>query len=557
MSNASQANEIAQKWLSDFSNAVTSGDVEAVAQTFLPQGWLRDVLTFTWDIRALEGREKIKSYLSNTLVPAQISNIKLDNTPHFLPTFSVFSPKDGPGIEAAFTFETPIAQGRGYFRLLKDTDAKWKSWATCLILDELKGHEEAGFESGIYEGHTAAWGDILADRRAKIEKDPYVLIVGAGQTGLILAARFKQMGIPALVIDRNARVGDNWRKRYPTLALHTPKIHHSMLYQPYPSNWPLYTPRDKIADWLETYALNQDLVVWTNSQIQGRPKYNEDTGKWEIVIDHDNTVRTIYPSHVVVATGTLGAKPFVGKKVVVVGAGNTSIDICQDLCTHKAASITMIQRSSSVVVSSPNVTKHIFEDWAPGVPVEVGDFKFGTVPFGLRKKVMQGLQAEMWKEEEELHAKLGEKGVSLWMGPEGEGQFIMVYGRGGGLDVGGADLIASGDIKVKQGVEPVAFKEKTLVFSDGSELEADVVIMATGYRKMREVNTDLFGEDVINRTSQVAGYDEEGELRGAYRPSGHPGLWFAVADFWTTRMYSKHLAIQLKAIELGLRKGPQ
>lgn len=52
------------------------------------------------------------------------------------------------------------------------------------------------------------------------------MIVGAGQTGLNIAARFQQMNIPTLVVETNNRVGDSWRKRYPTLSLHTPRSHH-------------------------------------------------------------------------------------------------------------------------------------------------------------------------------------------------------------------------------------------------------------------------------------------------------------------------------------------
>ncbi|KAK7692948.1 hypothetical protein QCA50_004589 [Cerrena zonata] len=213
----------------------------------------------------------------------------------------------------------------------------------------------------------------------------------------------------------------------------------------------------------------------------------------------------------------------------------------------------MIQRSPTCVVSSSNVTRHIRELWADGVPTEVADFKFATMPFGARNKVMKTLTEFFWKEEEELHAKLRKGGLKLWQGAEGQGQSVMVYESGSGywLDVGGSDLIASGDIKIKHG-EPVAFTEKTLVFRDGSEMEADVVVMATGYDKIRNANKALFGEDVINGTCEVYGYDEEGELKGGYRPTGHPGLWYAIGDFWTIRQYSKHLAIQLKALQVGL-----
>lgn len=230
-----------------------------------------------------------------------------------------------------------------------------------------------------------------------------------------------------------------------------------MLYQPYPSNWPLYTPRDKVADWLESYSLNQDLAIWTSSEIQGQPPYNDSTGRWDVTINRKGTLHLIHPAHIVLCTGGLGSPqmpvlrnqeeyqgevfhgsaykggaPYAGKRVVVVGTGNTAIDVCQDLCTHKAASVTMVQRSPTCVVSSSNTTKRIRENWADDVPTEVADFKFGTLPFGARWKVMKTLTDFFWKEEEELHAKLRKGGMKLWQGEEGQGQFLMVYGRGGG-----------------------------------------------------------------------------------------------------------------------------
>ena len=177
MFDTTQSKEIAKVWLAEFADAIASGDSKVVAQTFLPDGWLRDVLTFTWDLRALEGRDKISAYLTDTLAPANVTNIALDQTPHLGPETEMFSPKEGHGISFAFTYETRVARGRGYARLMPDTvDSKWKGWAVCMMVEDLKGYEEQGYESGIWEGHTAAWCDVLAGRHADVEKDPFVLV---------------------------------------------------------------------------------------------------------------------------------------------------------------------------------------------------------------------------------------------------------------------------------------------------------------------------------------------------------------------------------------------
>ena len=230
-----------------------------------------------------------------------------------------------------------------------------------------------------------------------------------------------------------------------------------MLYQPYPTTWPLFAPKDKFADWLEGYVTHQDLVVWTGSQIDGQPVYHDDTGRWDVTINHRGELESIHPAHVIMATGTLGqpflpdlpgrdkfsgkvlhghyyqgGPPYSGQRVVVVGAANTAIDICQDLWYHGAKSVTMIQRSSTCVIAGETAARNIQRIWQDHLPSAVGDLKFKTMPFGLLKKIQQGRTQEMWDEDKDMFDKLRTNGVKLNMGPEGEGQLLMVWQRCGG-----------------------------------------------------------------------------------------------------------------------------
>ncbi|KAJ3543109.1 hypothetical protein NM688_g5899 [Phlebia brevispora] len=566
----------AESWLSSFASALSSGDACTVAALFLPHGWLRDVLTFTWDNRSLEGREKIIGYLAGTLQTTSISEVKMHEDKHFQPAFIPGAPEKT--VEFGYTFETPIAHGQGLARLLQDEQQTWKALIVSTIIIDLKGHEETpgriNFEDLLQD---ICWGVAETKRRIEIETDPHVIILGAGQTGLNVAARFKQMNIPTLVVERNKRVGDNWRHRYLSLALHLVREHNEMLYHRYPSTWPVYIPRDKIADTLEVYAVQQNLVVWTNSTPKGQPVYDAGERKWTITIDHNGTEVVLHPVHIVLATGSwAGAhipslpggetfkgvslhstqyndpREYTGKDVVVVGAGNSAIDICQDLVGSRASSVTMIQRSSTCVVSRENINKAMSEKWRPEIPTEVADFKSGSVPLGFLRKLMISRQEEAWAEEAPLHAKLRKGGVKLNMGPEGEGQLVVAFDRGGGfwLDKGGAALIESGDIKVKQGTEPTLFTPTGLRFADGSELPAEVVIFATGYSSMHDVNKELFGAETMQMAGEASGLDEEWEGRGGWRPTGHPGLWYGSGSFFKSRFHSKSLAIMIKALEL-------
>ena len=162
-------------WLSTFATAIIAADSDSVAALFLPNGWFRDILTLTWDFRALRGPEKISAHLKEHARPNAISNIKLDEDPYLLPHYV---PGSGDNIiEAAFLYETPIGLGRGYAQLVGSADSGWYALVVCMTLTDLKGHEEPrdplDWET---EAQGRAYGDFIADRRRKEETDTYVLI---------------------------------------------------------------------------------------------------------------------------------------------------------------------------------------------------------------------------------------------------------------------------------------------------------------------------------------------------------------------------------------------
>ncbi|KZP29883.1 FAD/NAD(P)-binding domain-containing protein [Athelia psychrophila] len=575
------AKAIAERWLKDFSDAVVSGDPHAlVSKTFLPNGWLRDVLIFTWDSRSLHGHDKITAYLQKTLPSARITKIVLDETPGLIPSF--FPSPFGQGVELSFRFETPIAFGRGLARLVAEEPfATMRALSVFVVMDDLKGHEEAGCDNGLFGGHTITWNEVMDERRARIENDPEVLIIGGGQSGVHVAARFKQMNIPTLVVEKNQRIGDNWRKRYPTLSLHTPKTYSSLLYQPYPHNYPLFVPRDKVADSLEHYAVVQELICWTNSQALPGAQYDPESKRWMIQVERNGTKVTLRPFHIVLATGAhgspyiptipnsakfrgetlhtsqfLGGQKFAGMRVVVLGAGNSSADICQDLSFRGAASVTMVQRSKTCVISARK-SKLDFEIGYPADrPVEISDFKRAATPIGLVRQMSIATADQAIAADKDMLDGLQKAGLKLYRGDDNSGVGILYFSRGGGywIDVGCADLIASGKVAVKQGTEPTSFTETGLLFSDRSELEVDAVIYATGYSSWRDHMKKIFGNEVIDSTKEMWGLDEEDEIRGAYRPTGHPALWYAAGDFADSRFASKQMALHIKAALLNLKK---
>lgn len=341
---------IVAQYFHQFASYVVSGDAHGLSPMFLPYGWLRDCLVFEWNFRSLKGHKDIEEYLSNRLEKTQITNLHLEGFDGISPGF-IF---DGQTIEAGFTFETPLVLGKGYIMLQK-FEGTWRALSVSFSAVDLKGHEEEiEIPSGYYDEHRKTWADFFEEEKKKIEEDPHVIILGAAQNGLTVGSRFRRMNIPALLIERCDRVGDTWRQRYPSLTLHTPKLHHSLLYDNLPGNWPKFTPRDKVANMLEQYSINQDLVIWHGSTILPTPSYDPATRRWTVEISKQGEKVTLRPYHIVLAVGVLGTpyipplldaelfhgpkfhathykgpNPFTDKNVVVVGACQTAADICQ------------------------------------------------------------------------------------------------------------------------------------------------------------------------------------------------------------------------------------
>ena len=231
------------------------------------------------------------------------------------------------------------------------------------------------------------------------------------------------------------------------------------MYQPYPANWPQFAPRDKFADWLECYASTQDLVVWTSTEMKGPPTYDPTTRRWTVALfrsDLGYTV-TIHPAHIILATGTVGrpsipvlpdterfigrtlhssAFPgggaFSGQHAVVVGAGNSAIDIAQDLSFRGAASVTMVQRSQTYVVSRDFATALVGTFFPEDRPLDACDHAYMGMPFGLYRKLAIADREAALKANAELEEKLRKAGVAL-SDDEGQGIYILFYERTGGM----------------------------------------------------------------------------------------------------------------------------
>jgi cation diffusion facilitator CzcD-associated flavoprotein CzcO len=585
----SEARTISEAWLRRLEEALREHDTDVVGELFQPDGWWRDFLTLTWDMRTLHGIEKIRSVLKERLGSVEFLSMVLSNgTPPEFVTEAGPAGYGPPGwIQSFFEFETDVARGRGVFRLLPDAEAPdggWKAWTFFTGTEELKGYEEPRGKRRLLEpegiGSHKTWLELRGELEAFEQREPKVLIIGGGQHGLSLAARLGQLGLYALVVEKNARLGDKWRQRYKSLVLHDAVWYDHMPYLPFPETWPVFAPKDKFADWLETYATTLELNVWTSTEVRDA-RYDEDGGHWDVrARREDGTIRTLHPAHVVMATGhsgeprmpafegletfegTLvhssafpGGEAFAGKTAVVVGACNSGHDIAQELYEY-GADVTLVQRSGTCIMTRDKgvltLFKGVYDEDAP--PTDDADLLFASIPFPVHFQLHRATTKVIAEIDRDILDGLAAVGFKLDFGEDGSGAYKKYLQRGGGyyIDVGCSQLIADRKIKLKQGVEIDGFTKEGVVFADGTSLNADIVVLATGYEDMRETARPLFGDEVIDRCSPVWGLDDEGELRSVWRGSGFPGLWFVGGNLMMARFFSRFLALKLKAIEEGL-----
>ncbi|KAH7124884.1 dimethylaniline monooxygenase (N-oxide forming) [Dactylonectria estremocensis] len=581
---------IAAQAINAFNSALDSGDTRAIASLFLEDGYWRDHLANQWDLRTLRGRDEIVAFLAGAHL---LTKIEIDRSSAFRsPRYGAIDGQGAvEGVQFFFTVSSKSGTGRGVARLAEQ-HGQWKIFTFFTALNQILGHEERVGPlraKGVEHGGKIDRTNWLERRTADLNfenSEPTVLIVGAGQAGLTVAARLKTLGLDTLIIDTEKVVGDNWRRRYHQLVLHDPVWYDHMPYVNFPTTWPIFTPKDKLAEFFEMYVKLLELNVWVETSLESS-FWDESKKRWTINLrrtKHDGSVemRTFHPKHVIQATGHSGKMNFPsvkgmsdfkgdllchssqfkgasagrkGKKAVIVGSCNSAHDIAQDFY-EKGYDVTMVQRSTTCVVSSSALVNialgGLYHENGP--PVEDADVYFHSLPSDVLKATQVKVTELQAEHDKETIKGLEKAGFALDKGPSNAGLLMKYFQRGGGyyIDVGASKLIIDGKVKIKQGQELEEVLENGLKFADGSVLEADEIIFATGYQNMRTQAREIFGDKVADRVGDIWGYDEEGEFRTIWRRTGHPGFWFMGGNLAMCRYYSRVLALQIKALEEGI-----
>jgi len=574
-----------QSWLSSLGAALEQGDIAGALALFDDDCYWRDLVAFTWNLKTLEGKAQIEAMLKATLANTRPSNWQLDG-----------EGADGGGFsEGWFTFETAVARGRGLVRLKGD-----KCWTLLTTMVELKGHEEAKGASrpkGVQHGVTVdrqSWLEAREQEAAELgfKTQPEVVIIGGGQGGIALGARLRRLGVSAIIVEKNSRPGDSWRKRYKSLCLHDPVWYDHLPYLPFPDHWPVFAPKDKIGDWLEMYAKVMELNYWSSTTCTSA-KFDEARGEWTVQVTRDGTPVTLRPKQLVLATGMSavpnvpafpgadgfqgeqhhssrhpGPDAYAGKKCVVIGSNNSAHDICAALW-EKGADVTMVQRTSTHIAKSDSLMDlalgGLYSEQAVknGIDHHKADLIFASVPYKIMHTFHIPVYEEMKKRDADLYERLAKRGFMLDFGDDGSGLFMKYLRRGSGyyIDVGASELVADGKIKLKSGVGVEKINAKSISFSDGSELPADLIVYATGYGSMNGWAAQLISQDVADKVGKCWGLGSgttkdpgpwEGELRNMWKPTQQPNLWFHGGNLHQSRHYSQFLSLQLKARSAGI-----
>jgi cation diffusion facilitator CzcD-associated flavoprotein CzcO len=576
---------LVETWLASFERALGDTDERALKALFLPDGYWRDVLALTWGINTLSGADAIAGALTASHAGPTAFGLARHRTPPRHVTRA-----GTRAIEAFFSFETREGRGSGIVRLAPDAadGSTLKAWTLLTALDELKGHEErTGARRPTGQSHSRDfrgpnWLDQRKVAAAYQDRDPAVVVVGGGQAGLSIAARLTQFGVDTLIVDREARIGDNWRNRYHALTLHNQVQVNHLPYMPFPPNWPTYIPKDKLANWFESYVESLELNYWAGTELAGGT-YDAGERRWTVLLRRpDGTTRELHPRHVVMATGVSGipsipdiaglgdfagtilhssqyrdGEDFAGKRALVIGTGNSGHDIAQDLWSS-GAQVTLAQRSPTLVVNIEPSAQLAYALYDEGPPLEDCDLVATAMPFALVRKSHIALTAQGRKLDAALLDGLTDVGFRLDFGADGSGWQFKYLTRGGGyyFNVGCSDLVAERRIALVQFADIAGFGADGARLRDGGTIGADLVVLATGYKGQEHLVAKLFGEETAARVGPIWGFDAQQELRNMFVATPQPGLWFIAGSLAQCRIYSKYLALQIKAREVGLIPPP-
>lgn len=309
--------------------------------------------------------------------------------------------------------------------------------------------------------------------------DADVLVIGAGPAGLAVSACLLRAGLRPQVIEQADSVASSWHAHYRRLHLHTVRWHSSLPLMPFPRDWPRYVPRQQVAEYLESYAREFGIAPAFGEEAVTITRHGEG---WETLC---RSGRRFLSRAVVVATGAnkvpslptfpgqpsfagrvlhsrdyRDATPFAGRRVLVVGMGNTGAEIALDLA-EQGVDVTLAVRSPINIVLRDVL----------GRPTQVTAMLLSRLPNAVADAIAIAFRK----------LTVGDlRRFGLRTPAQSPLQQLREEGRTPVIDVGTVAMIKRGGIAVRPGIE--SFTADGVRFTDARTERYDAVIMATGYR---------------------------------------------------------------------------
>lgn len=515
-------------------------------------------------------------------------------------------------IEAHFTFridaDNMARECAGTMRIVSETDLSWKIWTFVTILQNVDSFGDVDNLIPITMKMPEPKDSMPHPRPASPDQDQLptpdsdslngdtllldCVVVGAGMSGLCVAGRLKALGVHAVVLDRNQEIGDNWTGRYDSVSIHTSRDYGQMpfAHRIWGNEYPYHLSTTDMSEGYKRYVEMYGIDVWTWTNLE-KAFWDEVRRVWTLEITRRGVTTHIEAKHLVLALGGGGqvprwpnlankerfkgtllhsvdyksSRPWAGMRGVVIGSANSGHDIANDMLESGLSSVTMVQRNRTLVCPI-EYWRRIFDQlYNENVPTALADMLSMTSPTATLRLMAIRAITKFASEEPERFDKLEANGFKLDRDMD---LYSTLFERFGGhyIDVGVSKKIADGYIKMKSDAKAIGFTETGLEFDDGSTLDADIIILATGFEgNMRLAAQDIVGETIGAKLEDWWGVDKEGELRGAWKPIGRkhiflkfkrfdfltfhidPNIWFTGGNIALARYYSRFLALQIKA----------
>lgn len=343
------------------------------------------------------------------------------------------------------------------------------------------------------------------------------LIIGAGPAGLAVAGRLKKAGATFTMLEQSNKIANSWHNHYDRLHLHTIQKYSMLPFSPFPKDYPFYVPRQKLVEYFENYARQMDIQPSFNQEVISVKKENDN---WIIQTKSEESFQA---KQLVIATGInrkplfptweglknfkgsiihskqyKNGKEYKGKKVLVIGMGNTGAEIAIDLHENGASPYISVRESVNLIP----------RDFM-GLPCQSSAFVLSKLPSWLGDSIGLIVRKIAIGDLSPYGLKIRNKAPLAQVREEGKVPVI---------DIGTVDLIKKGHIKIVAGVKK--FLQASIVFSDDREVDFDAIVVCTGYR----ANITDFIEDIHDLI------DSSGNPKAICADGKHRGLYFLGFD---------------------------